>query len=55
VTSTPNLSQSTYTGTMSICADNGSRSKTVTGQTDSYTAATTVNIDLSSGTSATLC
>ena len=54
-TSTANLSASTYTGTISICVDNGSRSKTVTGVTDSYTAVTTVNIDLSSGTSNSTC
>ena len=55
MTSTANLSASNYTGSMSVCVDNGSRSKTVTNVTDSYAALTSLTIDLSSGTSGSPC
>jgi type II secretory pathway pseudopilin PulG len=55
VTSTPNLSASNLTGTMAICADNGSVHKTASSVTDSYTAPTAVSIDLAAGTSSGKC
>ncbi len=55
MTATANVSASTYTGSMLVCVDNGSRSKTVGPVTDSYAAVTSLTIDLSSNTSGTLC
>ena len=55
MSSTANVSASNYTGSMSVCVDNGSRSKKVTGVTDSYAAVTSLTIDLSSGTTGSVC
>jgi len=55
VTSTTGASASGFTGTMTVCADNGSVHKTSTPLSDSYSAPTQVPIDLGSGTSPGLC
>ena len=54
-TSAPQVSASGYTGTMSVCVDNGSRYKKATPVNYSYAAVTPVNIDLSSGTTNGTC
>ena len=54
-TSTPQVSASGFTGTMSICVDNGSKYKKATPTNYSYAAPTPVTIDLSSGTTNGTC
>src|SRR5437764_13647678 len=46
---TANVSASGYTGQITVCVDNGTRYKTAP-VNDSYSAATTVTIDMSTGT-----